>query len=429
MGCMSRHIVIVGGGFGGLYAARALGALGDAVRVTLIDQQNYHLFQPLLYQVATAGLSPGDIASPIRSLVATQKNVTVRMGEVVGVDLTGKKVALRDGGSVDFDSLVLATGVRHSYFGHDDWEAFAPGLKTLDDALEIRRRVLTAFEAAEREPDPVKREAWLTFVVVGAGPTGVELAGAISELARFTVRRDFRAFDPRTAKVVLVEAGPRVLAAFSPDLSARAQTSLQKLKVDVRLSTRVTDVDGNGVTLDGKTVVPARMVLWAAGIAGSPLAKSLGVPLDKAGRVLVQRDLSLAGHPDVFVIGDLAAFTQEDGTVLPGLAPVAMQQGRHVAKIIRDSLAGKPRTDFRYFDKGIMATVGRASGIAQTGRLKLWGFVGWLAWLFIHIMYLIGFRNRVLVLIEWSWAWLTYGRSARLITGQTPPKLPSHTQS
>jgi len=418
---MARQIVIIGGGFGGIYAARQLAKAGDEVQVTVIDKQNYHLFQPLLYQVATAGLSAGDIASPIRSLVAKQQNVTVRMGEATAIDLAAKRVTVPDG-VISYDSLILAAGVRHSYFGRDDWEPFAPGLKTLDDALEIRRRVLSAFEAAERETDPVKREAWLTFVIVGAGPTGVELAGAIAELARFTVARDFRAFDPRSAKIILIEAGPRVLATFEPDLSGRAVKTLEKLKIEVRLSTRVTNISASGVSM-GDAFVPAKTVLWAAGVAAAPLAKALGVTLDRSGRVVVQSDLSIAGHPDAFVIGDLASFTEADGTVLAGLAPVAIQQGKHVAQVILDSLRGKPRKPFKYFDKGVMATVGRASGIAQTGKLKMWGFIGWLAWLFIHILYLIGFRNRLLVLIQWTWAWVTFGRGSRLITGtSTPPK-------
>ncbi len=415
---MTHHIVVVGGGFGGIYAARHL-AKAEDVQVTIVDKQNYHLFQPLLYQVATAGLSAGDIASPIRSLVAKKLNVNVRMGEVKAIDLAAKKLTVGDG-VIGYDALVLAAGVSHSYFGHDAWEAYAPGLKTLDDALEIRRRVLSAFEAAEREEDPAKRDAWLTFIIVGAGPTGVELAGAIAELARFTVARDFRSFDPRSAKVILIEAGPRVLATFEPDLADKAVKTLEKLKVELRLQTRVTDITAGGVSV-GEAFVPARTVLWAAGVAASPLAKTLGVPLDRAGRVIVQSDLSIPGHPEAYVIGDLASFTEPDGTVLPGLAPVAIQQGKHVAHVILDTLRGRPRKPFKYFDKGVMATVGRASGIAQTGKLKLWGFIGWLAWLFIHILYLIGFRNRLLVLIQWTWAWLTFGRSARLITGTSPP--------
>lgn len=413
---MAHHVVVVGGGFGGLETARRLER--DDVKVTLIDRQNYHLFQPLLYQVATAGLSPGDIASPIRNLVASRPNVEVRMGDVVGVDLANKRVKLADG-ELAYDSLVLAAGVRHSYFGKSQWEGDAPGLKTLDDALEIRRRVLMAFENAEREDDPVKRAGWLTFVVVGGGPTGVELAGAISELARFSVAKDFRRFDPRTAKVVLVEAGARVLAAFDTGLSGKARASLEKLQVDVRLQTRVQDVTSEGVQLpDG--FLPAKTVLWAAGVEAPPLSKTLGVEVDRSGRIKVQPDLSIPNHPNAYVIGDLAWFPLPDGSSLPGLAPVALQQGRHVAEVIGAALDGQPKQPFEYLDKGIMATVGRASGIAQAGSLRLSGMLGWLAWLFIHILFLIGFRNRVIVLLQWTWAWFTYGRSARLITGTTP---------
>jgi len=416
---MAHHVVVVGGGFGGLETARRLER--DDVKVTLIDRQNYHLFQPLLYQVATAGLSPGDIASPIRNLVASRPNVEVRMGDVVGVDLANKRVKLADG-ELAYDSLVLAAGVRHSYFGKSQWEGDAPGLKTLDDALEIRRRVLMAFENAEHEDDPVKRAGWLTFVVVGGGPTGVELAGAISELARFSVAKDFRRFDPRTAKVVLVEAGARVLAAFDTGLSGKARASLEKLHVDVRLQTRVLDVTSEGVQLpDG--FLPAKTVLWAAGVEAPPLSKTLGVETDRSGRIKVQPDLSIPNHPNAYVIGDLAWFPLPDGSSLPGLAPVAMQQGKHVAEVIGAGLDGQPKEPFKYLDKGIMATVGRASGIAQAGSLRLSGMLGWLAWLFIHILFLIGFRNRIIVLLQWTWAWFTYGRSARLITGTTPVPL------
>ncbi len=416
---MAHHVVIVGGGFGGLAAARALGE--QDVAVTLVDRQNYHLFQPLLYQVATAGLSPSDIASPIRNLVTEHENVSVRMAEVVGVELAARQVRLGDGSALGYDSLVLATGVRHSYFGKGQWEGDAPGLKTLDDALEIRRRVLMAFENAEQETDPVKRQGWLTFVVVGGGPTGVELAGAISELARFSVAGDFRAFDPRSAKVVLVEAGARVLSAFDTGLSGKARASLERLQVDVRLQTRVEDVTAEGVRLpDG--FLPAKTVLWAAGVEAPAWTRSLGVTTDRSGRITVNADLSVPGHPDAYVIGDLAHFPTKDGGALPGLAPVALQQGEHVARNIAAARAKEPTRPFEYVDKGIMATVGRASGIAQSGPFKLSGMLGWLAWLFIHLIFLIGFRNRIVVLFQWAWAWFTYGRSARLITGTSPPQ-------
>lgn len=416
---MTPHVVIVGGGFAGLYAARRL-SRGN-VRVTLIDRHNYHLFQPLLYQVATAGLSPGDIATPIRSLVARQSNVEVRLGEVTHIDLKGRTVSLRDG-HLSYDYLLIAAGVSHAYFGHPEWERFAPGLKTLDDALELRRRVLTAFEAAETEEDEAKRRELLTFVVVGGGPTGVELAGAIAELARFTVARDYRRFDPREARVLLVEAGPRVLSAFDESLSAEALRSLRKLGVDVRLSTRVTNIDGRGVKLEHEFIA-ARTVLWGAGVAAPALSKTLGVELDRAGRVQVLPNLSIPGFPNAFVAGDLAAVRQEDGTFVPGLAPAAIQGGEHAADNILAMASVRPTEPFVYFDKGIMATIGRASGIAQAGSMKLRGFIGWLAWLFIHLLYLIGFRNRLVVLIQWAWAYVTYGRSARLITGTSPDAL------
>jgi NADH:ubiquinone reductase (H+-translocating) len=413
---LAHHVVIVGGGFGGLEAARQLKHAD--VRVTVIDRQNYHLFQPLLYQVATAGLSPADIASPIRNLLASAQNVEVRMAEVRSVDLAGRRVSLSNG-ELSFDSLVLAAGVRHSYFGKPQWEGDAPGLKTLDDALEIRRRVLLAFENAERADDEAVRAAWLTFVVVGAGPTGVELAGAITELARFTIAKDFRRFDPRSAKVVLVEAGDRVLSAFHPALSRKAHTSLQELHVDVRLQTRVMNITADGVQLPD-AFLPARTVLWAAGVEAPALSRTLHVELDRSGRIKVQPDLSVPGHPDVYVIGDLAFFPLADGSSLPGLAPVALQQGRCVAKNIEAALHRTPKQPFTYVDKGMMATIGRASGIAQAGALRLSGMIGWLAWLFIHILFLIGFRNRLIVMLQWAWAWVTYGRGARLITGTTP---------
>lgn len=412
-------MVIVGGGFGGLAAARALS--DQPVKVTLLDRQNHHLFQPLLYQVATAGLSPGDIASPIRGLLAGAPNIEVRLGEVAKVELAAKRLVLADGDVVPYDALVLATGVRHSYFGQAGWERHAPGLKSLDDALEIRRRVLLAFEQAETEADPKVREALLTFVVVGAGPTGVELAGAIAELSRFTVAKDFRVIDPTKAKVVLVEAGPRVLAAFAPRLSERALWGLQKLGVDVRLGTKVEQVNEAGVVLSTGPLA-AKTVLWAAGVESQGLSRELGVAVDRMGRVVVGADLSIPGHPEAFVIGDLACFTPPDGQPLPGLAPVAMQQGAQVAKNLLADVDGRPREKFEYVDKGIMATVGRASGIAQTGAMQLSGFIGWLAWLFIHLLYLVGFRNRLVVLMQWTWAWFTFERGARLITGLQPKR-------
>ncbi|MBL8955819.1 MAG: NAD(P)/FAD-dependent oxidoreductase [Myxococcaceae bacterium] len=416
-----QHVVIVGGGFGGLYAARRLAREDGLLDVTLVDKQNYHLFQPLLYQVATAGLSAGSIASPIRGVLSEARNVTVRLGEATAVDLNAKRVQLLDGTALAYDQVVLTTGVRHSYFGHPEWEVHAPGLKSVDDALEVRRRVLMAFEKAEVEADERERQALLTFVVVGAGPTGVELAGALAELSRFTFARDFRVIDTKKARIVLIEAGPRVVSAFSERLSAKALASLQRLGVEVRLATRVTNVDGAGVRI-GDELLASRTVLWAAGVEASPVAKSLGVPLDRLGRVIVNQDLTIPGHPDAFCIGDLASFQGPDGQPLPGLAPVAIQQGKHVGDNVAAAAEGWPKRPFEYFDKGTMATIGRAAGIAQTGKLELSGFLGWVAWLFIHIIFLIGFRNRALVLMEWSWAYLTYQRGARLIIGGEAPK-------
>ena len=408
------RVVIIGGGFAGLYAARRFSR--GAVEVTLVDRQNYHLFQPLLYQVATAGLSPGDIATPIRSLVARQSNVTVRMGVVVGIDLAKKRVKLTDG-ELEYDFVIIAAGVSHAYFGHDEWERYAPGLKTLDDALEMRRRVLTAFEEAEKEDDEQRRANFLTFVVVGGGPTGVELAGAIAELARFTVARDYRKFDPKKSRVILLEAGPRILTAFDEKLSLKGLASLRKLGVEVRLNTRVTNIDAHGVALEGERI-DAATVLWGAGVQASPLSKTLGVELDRSGRVMVSADLTIPNYPSAYVVGDLAHVPQPDGSVVPGLAPAAIQEGEHAADNILAVVEGHATQPFEYVDKGIMATIGRASGIAQAGALRLWGFLGWSAWLFIHILYLIGFRNRILVMIQWGWAWFTFSKSARLITGR-----------
>jgi len=407
------RVVIVGGGFGGLYAARAL--RNANLQITLIDWHNYHLFQPLLYQVATAGLSPNDIAYPIRGVLSRQNNTRVFMAKAVAVDVNARKVILHDG-EVDYDYLVLATGATHSYFGQPEWETDAPGLKSIDDALEVRRRILCAFEKAERETDEAKRQALLTFVIVGAGPTGVELAGAIGEIACKVMARDFRNINPRDARIILVEARPRVLPSFPEGLSAKAETSLGKLCVEVRKNSPVTSIQP-GVVVIGGEPVSAATVLWAAGVTASPLAWSLGVPLDRAGRVLVEPDLSIPGHPEAFVIGDLAAFVHQTGIPLPGLAPVAIQQARHVAKNIQRALTSQPCEPFRYVDRGSLATIGRAAAVADFGAVKLSGFFAWIAWLFVHILFLIGFRNRFIVLFEWAWAYVTLQRSARLITG------------
>jgi len=412
-------VVIIGAGFGGLYAARALKSA--PVRVTVVDASNHHLFQPLLYQVATAALSPGDIAYPIRAVLRHQRNASVLMARAVSVDTQQHKVILEDG-EIQYDYLILATGGRHAYFGHDDWEKLAPGLKTLEDALEIRRRILLAFEKAEREKDEARRRALLNFVVVGGGPTGVELAGAISEIARHVMVEDFRVIDPREARVLLLEAGPRILPAFPEPLSRKAEDSLVRLGVEVRTGAAVTGLEEGRVVLGTETIA-AETVLWAAGVSASPLARTLGVPLDRAGRVIVERDLTVPGHPAIFVIGDLAAFLHQTdnqnppGKPLPGVAPVAIQQGRHAARNIVRACRGEPYQTFHYLDKGNLATIGRAAAVADLGFLHLSGVLAWLAWLFIHIFFLIGFRNRFVVLFEWAWAYLTYQRAARLITG------------
>jgi NADH dehydrogenase len=404
------HVVVVGGGFGGLSAARALA--GAAVDITLVDRRNHHVFQPLLYQVATAGLSAPDIAAPIRRILCKQPNVTVLLGEAVSVDVGAKRLVL-DEGALGYDFLVLAAGATHSYFGHDEWQRHAPGLKTIEDALDIRRRILLAFEEAEREDDPDRRREWLTFVVIGAGPTGVELAGAVAEIARHTLAGEFRRIDPRASRVVLLEGADRVLPPYPPELSQKAARQLETLGVQVRTRTLVTAVDANGVRL-GEERLEARTVLWAAGVAASPLGRSLGAPLDRAGRVKVEPDLTIAGHPEVFIVGDLASLAQ-DGRPIPGVAPAANQMGRHAARNILRALRGLPRESFRYVDKGSLATIGRRAAVADFGRLKLSGFPAWIAWLGIHILFLIGFRNRFVVMFEWAWAYLTYQRSARLI--------------
>jgi NADH dehydrogenase len=408
------HVVVVGGGFGGLYAVRALN--GAPVRITLIDRRNHHLFQPLLYQVATAALNPSNIATPIRAVLRRQKNVTVLLAEATAVDLARKKVMLEEG-ELDFDSLILATGAAHSYFGHDDWAPFAPGLKSIEDALEIRRRVLLAYEAAEREPEDERRREWLTFVIVGGGPTGVELAGALAEISRHTLARDFRHIDPTQARVILVEGVDRVLPPFPPELSEKAREQLVRLGVEVRTAARVTGVDPAGVTI-GTERIAARTVLWAAGVAASPLARSLGVPLDRAGRVPVSPELAVPGHPEVFVIGDLSSL-QHEGKPVPGLAPAAIQMGRHAAENIRRAIRGEPLLPFHYRDKGSLATIGRGAAVAAFPKSQWSGLIAWWMWLLVHIFFLIGFRNRVLVMLEWAWAYLTWHRGARLITGDS----------
>ncbi|HKS23251.1 MAG TPA: NAD(P)/FAD-dependent oxidoreductase [Thermoanaerobaculia bacterium] len=401
------RIVILGAGFGGLYAARELRrAEAD---ITVIDRRNFHLFQPLLYQVATAALNPSDIAAPIRSILRRQNNVSVILGEAQRIDV-GRRVVVLDDGEVAYDTLVIATGATHSYFSHPEWERDAPGLKTVEDALEIRRRVLLAFEEAERETDPERQRAWLTFVIVGAGPTGAELAGALSEIARQTMLRDFRRINPSSARVILIEGKERVLPTYPTDLSAKAEAQLERLGVEVITDAVVTSLNDREVCIGEKTI-PARTVLWAAGVQASPLAKSLGVPLDRAGRVVVNPDLTIPGHADVFVIGDLAAVPD-----VPGVAPAAIQEGIHTARNIERSLGGQPLRAFHYRDKGSLATIGRAAAVAEVGRVHLSGFVAWMAWLCIHIFYLIGFRNRLLVLLQWAWAYVTFQRGARLIT-------------
>jgi len=410
------RIVIVGAGFGGLNAARALA--GASVQITVVDRKNHHTFQPLLYQVATAGLSPGEIAAPIRSILRSHKNIEVLMAEVTGFDLELRTVQTPES-NIPFDYLIVAAGASHAYFGHEDWEPYAPGLKTIEDALEIRRRVLLAFELAERQAAVGKTEAPLNFVVVGAGPTGVELAGTLAEICRHALAHEFRSMDPARTHILLIEGGPRVLPAYAEDLSRSAQEQLNRLGVEVRTSTTVTQIEP-GAVHSNDTRLPATVVLWAAGVAASPLGLKLNTPADRAGRVLVQPDLSVPGHPEVFVIGDLAALKDERGRLLPGVAPVAIQQGRFVAKLIRKELASSPRTArFHYWDKGSLATIGRAAAVAEFGRIHISGFIAWLSWLFVHILFLIGFRNRLLVFIQWAWSYVTYERGARLITGST----------
>ncbi len=410
-------VVIVGAGFGGLTAARKLASV--PVDVTVVDRHNYHLFQPLLYQVATAALSPADIAWPIRRIVRRQGNTRVLLGDVAGIDM-GQRAVLIGDRRLPYDYLVVATGVRHAYFGHDDWERVAPGLKTIEEATAIRRRLLMAFERAETEPDPAERDRLLTIVIVGAGPTGVEFAGAIAELAKRALAADFSNIDPRESRIVLVEAGPRVLPAFPERLSAFAERSLRRLGVEVRLEQPITECDGDGVTLAGQRIA-ARTILWAAGVAASPAARWLGADHDHAGRVRVAPDLSVPDNPNVFVIGDTALVAEAAGGPLPGIAPVAKQQGAYVARVIRAEVAGKPRpAPFRYRSAGNLATVGRTSAVIDFGKLRLTGWLAWWIWGLAHIFFLIGIRNRLIVAIQWLWSYATFERGARLIIGDEP---------
>lgn len=409
------HVVIVGGGFGGLYAARALGRA--PIRLTIVDRRNHHVFQPLLYQVAMAALSPGDIASPIRWILRRQRNAEVVLADVRAVDRARQVLVLADG-EMRYDYLIVASGATHAYFGHDEWRPIAPGLKTLEDALDIRRRVLLAFERAERETDPARRASLLTFVVIGGGPTGVEMAGALAEISRQSLVRDFRHIDPSSAKILLLEAGPSVLSTFPEPLRESARKDLVRLGVDVRTGKPVTQVAAGHVEIGGESVY-AETIIWAAGVAASPLGTTLGVPLDRAGRVRVEPDLTVPGSRNVFVIGDLASLDGPDGRPLPGVAQVAIQMGRHAARNVLRGIEQQPYRPFVYTDLGNMATIGRASAVADFGWLRLHGYPGWLAWLFVHILNLIGFRNRLVVLVQWAWSYFSYQRAIRLITG--PP--------
>jgi NADH dehydrogenase len=406
------RVVIVGGGFGGLNAARMLARA--PVELTLIDRRNHHLFQPLLYQVATAALNPGDIAIPIRRILRGQKNVEVLLAEAKAVDPMAK-VVFFDEGAVAYDYLIVATGARHSYFGRESWTPFAPGLKSIGDALEIRRRILSAFEFAEREKDPGQREAWLTFVIVGAGPTGVELSGALCEIAHHALARDFRHINPAQARVILLEGSDRVLPPYVPELSEKARKQLVRLGVDVRTGQRVTSIDADGVAI-GSDRIATHTVLWAAGVAGSGFGRALGVPLDRAGRVPVRPDLSIAGHPEIFVVGDLAYLVQ-DGAPVPAVAPAAIQEARHAARNVLRAVRKEPSLPFHYKNKGALATIGRSAAVADLGKVKLAGPLAWLAWLVLHLLFLVGFRNRLIVVFQWAWSFISYDRGARLITG------------
>ncbi len=423
-GSQVPHVLILGGGFAGLYAARALKRA--PVRVTLVDRRNHHLFQPMLYQVATAALNPSDIAAPIRSVLRHQTNTEVLLGEVESIDPARRRVVLTDGADSTYDYLIVATGARHSYFGHDEWEVLAPGLKSIEDAVTIRQRVLLAFEKAEREPDPVRRQALLTFVVVGGGPTGVEMAGAVAELRRYALRRDFRRIDPTDATVLLLEGGSRLLTSYPESLSDKAKQELRRLGVEVRTETLVTNIRPGSVAAAGWTI-PTQTVIWAAGNVASPILKSLGTPLDRAGRAIVEPDCTIPGHPEIFVLGDAAFFNHQEGGPLPGICPVAIQMGQYAARTIEGDLEGRPRSAFNDWDKGQLAVIGRGRAVADIWKLHFGGFIAWLVWTFVHIFFLIGFRNRVLVMIQWAWSYLTYGVGARIITEEirSPPAEPA----
>jgi NADH dehydrogenase len=409
---LKPHVIIIGAGFGGLEAAKKLAC--EDVRLTVIDRTNYHLFQPLLYQVATAALSPADIAAPIRGILSECQNVEVILAEVESVDVETRQVRTKDS-VFTYDYLILATGARHSYFGHDEWEKIAPGLKSLEDAVELRRRILLAFEFAEKTTDEAARRAAMNFVIIGGGPTGVEMAGAIAEISRYTLSKDFRHIDPSQARVILIEGAPRLLAAYPEDLSESARKQLAQLGVEVRTNARATDLTEAGVQLNGE-FIPCRVKIWAAGNNASFVGKTLGAPADRVGRVVVNEDLTIPGHPEVQVIGDLANFSHRNGEPLPGVSPVAMQQGRHAARNILRMIRGEKPKPFHYFDKGSMATIGRNKAVADLKFFHLSGLPAWLAWLFVHIIFLVGFRNRLLVLFQWAWAYLTFDKGARLIT-------------
>jgi NADH dehydrogenase len=435
MASQPHHVVIVGGGFAGLYAAKNLAGNRNAA-ITLVDRRNFHLFQPLLYQVATGALSPGEIAQPLRGILRKHANVTTLLGEAVGLDVEGRRVLMSDGGPIHYDTLIVATGARHAYFGHDEWARYAPGLKTIEDAQEIRRRILIAFEAAEREADLDLRREWMTFVVVGGGPTGVELAGALGEIANDTLRKDFRSIHPPDAQILLVEAVDRILQTYPEKLSHSAAKQLERLGVTVSTKTMVTAIDEHGVTVKyeggAEERIPARTILWAAGVQatsfGRMVAQATGVETDRSGRIPVGPELTIEGHPEIFVLGDLAVATRDDGRPVPGVAPGAIQEGTYAAREIGRRLAGEPSKPFRYTDKGDVATIGRLRGVANIGWLgpfgKLSGFIAWAMWLGIHILYLIGFANRIVVTVRWAWSFITRGRSTRLITGEWSRLLP-----